>query len=84
MKRVFWIAVGAGLGVLAVAKAKAYVQEHTPDRPRQFLFGPDEQDENLTAQTLKALYDDFRENQRQRENELTRRFLVKHPDSQAQ
>ena len=84
MKRVFWIAVGAGFGVLAVAKAKAYVQAHTPDGPRQFLLGPDNQDENLTARTLKALYDDFRDNQRQREDELVERFHVKRAGSQAE
>ena len=41
-KRVFWVAAGVVLGVLAVSKATAYVRANTPDKARQFLLGPDQ------------------------------------------
>ena len=49
-KRVFWVATGMVLGVLAVSKATAYVRANTPDKARQFLLGPDQ--ENVGMRTL--------------------------------
>ena len=40
-KRLFWVSIGVGIGVVAVTKAQAYVKASTPDTARQFLLGPD-------------------------------------------
>ncbi len=41
-KRIFWVGVGVAIGVVAVAKAQAYVKANTPDTARQFLLGSDQ------------------------------------------
>ena len=30
-KRLFWVSIGVGIGVVAVTKAQAYVKANTPD-----------------------------------------------------
>ncbi|MCI1983944.1 MAG: hypothetical protein LKJ47_04120 [Bifidobacteriaceae bacterium] len=74
-KRLFWIGVGASIGVIAVTKAKAYLRTHTPDAPRQFFMGPDEADENVPLRTARALYEEFDKKRQQREAQLTARFV---------
>ena len=37
-KRLFWVFIGVGIGVVAVTKAQAYVKANTPDTARQFLL----------------------------------------------
>lgn len=71
-KRLFWIAVGVTIGVLAVAKAQAYVKAHVPDKTRQFLLGPDQ--ENVTMRTLEGLIREFNETRLAREAELNRKY----------
>lgn len=71
-KRLFWIGIGAALGVLAVSKAQAYVRAKTPDGPRKFLLGSDQ--DNIHIRTLQGLISDFNEARRQREDELNREF----------
>lgn len=73
-KRIFWVAVGAGIGVLAVTKAKAYLRTHTPDAPRQFFLGSDADDEKLPLRTLRALYTEFEANRALREEQLNERL----------
>lgn len=75
LKRLFWIGVGAGLGIVAVSKAKAYLRMHTPDAPRQFFLGPDAADENVPMRTLRALYEEFESNREAREEELNQRLI---------
>lgn len=72
-KRLFWIAVGVGIGVTAVAKANAYVRANTPKAASDFVLGPDNPD--LTRDTLRGLVDDFRRHRSQRERELTSRYI---------
>ena len=74
-KRVFWVAAGVVLGVLAVSKATAYVRANTPDKARQFLLGPDQ--ENVGMRTLQGLIDQFRQAQQVREEELNRQYTAK-------
>lgn len=71
-RRLFWIAVGACIGLLAAAKAQAYVRAHTPDAARQFVLGPDQ--DRVAARTLQALVDEFNDTRRRREAELERRY----------
>ena len=73
-KRLFWIGVGAGIGIVAVTKAKAYLRTHTPDAPRQFFLGADSEDENVPMRTLRALYTEFEENRALREAQLNERL----------
>lgn len=74
-KRVFWVATGMVLGVLAVSKATAYVRANTPDKVRQFLAGPDQ--ENVGMRTLQGLIDQFRQAQQAREEELNRQYTAR-------
>lgn len=71
-KRLFWIALGAGLGVVAVSKAQAYVRANTPDKARQFVLGPDE--DHVAARTLSGLVSEFNATRINREQELNRRY----------
>lgn len=71
-KRLFWIGVGIAIGVTAVAKAQAYVKAHTPDKARQFVLGPDQ--ENVTIRTLEGLINEFNATRRAREAELNRKY----------
>ena len=71
-KRLFWIGVGVTLGVVAAAKAKAYVKAHTPDTARQFVLGPDQ--EHVTQRTLYTLLGEFNAARRSKEAELNQRF----------
>ena len=71
-KRVFWIGVGVTLGILAAAKAKAYVKAHTPDTARQFVLGPDQ--EHVAQRTLHSLLTEFNVARRGKEAELNQRF----------
>ena len=52
-KRLFWVSIGVGIGVVAVTKAQAYVKANTPDTARQFLLGPDQ--DHVTMRTLEGL-----------------------------
>lgn len=74
-KRLFWIGLGAGIGILAVTKAKAYLRTHTPDAPRQFFLGPDAEDEDVPMRTLRALYQEFEANRSKREEELNQQLI---------
>ena len=49
-KRLFWVSIGVGIGVVAVTKAQAYVKANTPDTARQFLLAPDQ--DHVTMRTL--------------------------------
>lgn len=72
MKRTFWVAVGVAIGVVAVAKAQAYVKANTPDKARQFLLGPDQ--DNVMQRTLAGLIEEFNTARKAREAELNRRY----------
>ncbi|MCI1901114.1 MAG: hypothetical protein LKI93_00030 [Bifidobacteriaceae bacterium] len=74
-KRLFWIGLGAGIGIVAVTKAKAYLRARTPDAPRQFFLGPDSQDEDVPMRTLRALYAEFEQNRQLREDQLNQRLV---------
>ena len=56
-KRLFWVFIGVGIGVVAVTKAQAYVKANTPDTARQFLLGPDQ--DHVTMRTLEGLVNEF-------------------------
>ena len=71
-KRLLWIGVGVVCGVLVVSKAQAYVRAKTPDGPRQFLLGSDQ--DNVHMRTLRGLIEDFNAARHQREDELDRQF----------
>lgn len=73
-KRLFWIGLGVVAGVLAVSKAQAYVKANTPDKARQFLLGPDQ--ENVAMRTLGGLVADFRQAQQEREAELNAKYTA--------
>ena len=72
MKRVFWVAVGVTIGVVAVDKAQAYVKANTPDKARQFLLGPDQN--NVMQRTLAGLIEEFNTARKAREAELNRQY----------
>ncbi|KAA8827123.1 MULTISPECIES: hypothetical protein [Bifidobacterium] len=72
-KRIFWIGVGVAIGVVAVTKAQAYVRANTPDKARQFLLGPDQ--DNVPLRTLAGLVDEFNATRRAREAELNRQYI---------
>ncbi|MUH59049.1 hypothetical protein [Bifidobacterium canis] len=74
-KRVLWVSVGVALGVVAVSKANAYVKANTPDKARQFLLGPDQ--ENVGARTLQGLVSQFKQAQQERERELNNQYINK-------
>ena len=57
-KRLFWVSIGVGIGVVAVTKAQAYVKANTPDTARQFLLGPDQ--DHVTMRTLEGLVNEFK------------------------
>ena len=60
VKRLFWIAVGVAIGIVAVSKAQAYVKANTPDSARQFLLGPDQ--DHVAVRTLEGLVNEFNGN----------------------
>ncbi len=68
-----WLGVVAG--VVAVSKAQAYVKANTPDKARQFLLGPDQ--ENVGMRTLEGLVNEFTQVRRTREAELNNRYIDK-------
>ncbi|MEE0654410.1 hypothetical protein [Bifidobacterium criceti] len=74
-KRLLWIALGMIAGVIAVSKANAYVKANTPDKARQFLLGPDQQ--NVGMRTLQGLVAEFTDTRRAREAELNSRYMDK-------
>lgn len=76
-KRIFWIAVGAALGIVAVTKAKSYLRTHTPDAPRQFFMGPDSENDNVAMRTVRTLASEFETNRKQREAELNARLTAR-------
>lgn len=73
VKRLFWIAVGVAIGIVAVSKAKAYVKANTPDSARQFLLGPDQ--DHVAVRTLEGLINEFNATRRAREAELNERYI---------
>ena len=66
-KRIFWVGVGVAIGIVAVTKAQAYVKANTPDAARQFLLGPDQDNEGLV--------NEFNATRRAREAELNRQYI---------
>lgn len=74
-KRLFWISIGVGVGVIAVTKARAYVKANTPDVARQLLLGPDQ--DHVTMRTLEGLVNEFNETRRAREAELNAKYAGK-------
>ena len=74
-KRLFWVGLGVVAGVVAVSKAQAYVNANTPDKARQFLLGPDQ--ENVGMRTLEGLVNEFTQVRRTREAELNNRYIDK-------
>lgn len=73
VKRLFWIAVGVAIGIVAVSKAQAYVKANTPDSARQFLLGPDQ--DHVAVRTLEGLVNEFDATRRAREAELNERYI---------
>ncbi|KFF31157.1 hypothetical protein [Bifidobacterium bombi] len=71
-KRIFWLSAGFCFGVVAVSKAEAYVRANTPDKARQFVLGPDE--DNVASRTLGGLIGEFNAARRNREDELSRKY----------
>lgn len=74
-KRLFWISIGVGIGVVAVTKAQAYVKASTPDTARQFLLGPDQ--DHVTMRTLEGLVNEFNATRRAREAELNSKYAAR-------
>ena len=74
-KRLFWVSIGVGIGVVAVTKAQAYVKANTPDAARQFLLGPDQ--DHVTMRTLEGLVNEFNATRRAREAELNTKYADK-------
>ena len=74
-KRLFWVGLGVVAGVVAVSKAQAYVKANTPDKARQFLLGPDQ--ENVGMRTLEGLVNEFTQVRRTREAELNNSYIDK-------
>lgn len=72
-KRIVWIGVGVVIGVIAVSKAQSYVKANTPDKARQFLLGPDQ--EQVASKTLGGLIAEFNAARQIREEELNRRYI---------
>lgn len=73
VKRIFWVGVGAALGVLAISKAQAYVKANTPDKARQFILGPDQ--DHVAMRTLEGLVSQFKEAKNTRETELNSTYM---------
>ena len=73
LKRLFWIAVGVGIGIVVVSKAQAYVKANTPDAARQFLLGSDQ--DHVPMRTLEGLVSEFNATRRAREAELNERYI---------
>ena len=74
-KRLFWVSIGVGIGVVAVTKAQAYVKANTPDTARQFLLGPDQ--DHVTMRTLEGLVNEFNATRRAREAELNSKYAAR-------
>ena len=74
-KRLFWVGLGVAAGVVAVSKAQAYVKANPPDKARQVLLGPDQ--ENVGMRTLEGLVNEFTQVRRTREAELNNRYIDK-------
>ncbi|KFI46777.1 hypothetical protein GA0061078_0530 [Bifidobacterium bohemicum] len=72
-KRLFWFLIGFGSGVVAVSKAEAYVRANTPDKARQFVLGPDQN--NVAVRTLAGLLNDFNAVRVGREAELNDKYI---------
>ena len=72
-KRLFWVSIGVGIGVVAVTKAQAYVKANTP--ARQFLLGPDQ--DHVTMRTLEGLVNEFNATRRAREAELNSKYAAR-------
>lgn len=73
LKRLFWVGLGVAAGVVMVSKAQAYVKANTPDKARQFLLGPDQ--DNVGIRTLEGLVNEFNTIRKSRESELNNRYL---------
>ncbi|MBB2954914.1 hypothetical protein FHX77_000294 [Bifidobacterium commune] len=71
-KRLFWVSVGAVLGVIAVSKAEAYVRANTPDKARQFLLGPDQ--DHVMQRSLRGLFEEFNATRIAREEQLNAQY----------
>lgn len=72
-KRLFWITLGVGIGVVAVAKANAYVRANTPRAAADFVLGPD--NPGIATDTLRGLIEDFRRHQAEHERALNARYI---------
>lgn len=73
-RKLFWVSIGAGLGVYGYAKFRAYARAHTPRPVAHFAFGPELSDQDAMTSTLTNLRTEFEQAQAQREQELTDRF----------
>ena len=70
-KRLFWVSIGVGIGVVAVTKAQAYVKANTPDT----ALGPDQ--DHVTMRTLEGLVNEFNATRRAREAELNSKYAAR-------
>ncbi|WEV52360.1 hypothetical protein OZX74_04080 [Bifidobacterium sp. ESL0798] len=75
VKRMFWVSLGVVIGVVAVAKAEAYVRANTPDKARQFVLGPDQ--DHVMQRSLRGLFDEFNATRLAREQELNAQYADK-------
>lgn len=75
MRKLVWMAAGAGIALWAVSRAKAYVRANTPKKAREFVLGSDEENDRVGGKALRDLADEVRARQQRREEELTQRFI---------
>lgn len=75
-KRIFWFSLGFVAGVMTVAKANAYIKDHTPKHAREFVLGPDQ--ENVAMRTLRGLFEDFNSYRKDRESQLNADYVEKY------
>lgn len=73
-RKLFWVSVGAALGVYGYAKFRAYARAHTPKPIAYFAYGPRLTDSDAMTSTVTSLRTEFQQAQAQREQELTDRF----------
>lgn len=70
-KRLFWISIGAALGVVGMTKAQSYIKANNPEAAEQ-LFG--EGGTNSVLGTVQELFNEFNETRQAREAELNQEY----------
>ncbi len=75
LKRLFWFGLGFAAGVVAAAKANAYVRDHTPKHAREFIMGEDQ--DRVAMRTLQGLFQEFNAYRTEREDQLNSDFVKK-------